>query len=151
MENSLTIFADETVPRYLSAGCVLDHDTMCGADKFGNVFVTRLPDGVADDAVDNPTGSRLLWDTGAAKGGGAAHKLSAKSHFHVGEVATALRKTKMVSGGQEVVIYGTVMGTIGMLMPFTTREDVDFFSHLEMYMRQNAPPLSGRDHVSAAC
>ena len=28
------------------------------------------------------------------------------------------------------------------------REDVDFFSHLEMFMRQENPPLSGRDHLA---
>jgi splicing factor 3B subunit 3 len=45
---------------------------VCGADKFGNIFVLRLPSSVSDD-VDNPTGSRILWDSG--KLGGAANKL----------------------------------------------------------------------------
>ncbi len=40
------------------------------------------------------------------------------------------------------------MGGIGALLPFTSREDIDFFSHLEMYMRQENPPLLGRDHLS---
>ena len=33
-------------------------------------------------------------------------------------------------------------------MPFTSREDVDFFSHLEMHLRQEHPPLAGRDHMA---
>ena len=33
-------------------------------------------------------------------------------------------------------------------MPFTSREDVDFFTHLEMHLRQENPPLAGRDHMS---
>ena len=33
-------------------------------------------------------------------------------------------------------------------MPFGSREDVDFFGHLEMHLRQEAPPLCGRDHLS---
>lgn len=28
------------------------------------------------------------------------------------------------------------------------REDVDFFSHLEMHMRSELPPLCGRDHLA---
>ena len=39
------------------------------------------------------------------------------------------------------------MGTIGALIPFELREDVDFFIHLEMYLRLEALPISGRDHV----
>ena len=40
------------------------------------------------------------------------------------------------------------MGQIGCLFPFTSREDVDFFTHLEMHMRQENPPLCGRDHMA---
>ena len=36
----------------------------------------------------------------------------------------------------------------GAFLPFTSREDVDFFSHLEMHIRQEHPPLSGRDHLA---
>jgi len=39
------------------------------------------------------------------------------------------------------------MGGIGALLPFETREDLDFFLHLEMYLRIEAQPLCGRDHV----
>jgi hypothetical protein len=41
-----------------------------------------------------------------------------------------------------------MMGSIGALVPFTSREDVDFFSHLEMHLRQENPPLCGRDHLA---
>lgn len=46
------------------------------------------------------------------------------------------------------MLYGTVMGSIGALLPFTSREDVDFFTHLEMHLRQEHPPLCGRDHMA---
>lgn len=35
--------------------CLLDYDSIAGADKFGNIFVLRVPPDVSDD-VDNPTG-----------------------------------------------------------------------------------------------
>ena len=36
----------------------------------------------------------------------------------------------------------------GVLYPFTSKEDCDFFQHLEMHMRQEHPPLLGRDHLA---
>ncbi len=36
----------------------------------------------------------------------------------------------------------------GAMLPFTSREDVDLFVHLEMYLRQEHPPLCGRDHLA---
>ncbi|CAI8056006.1 Splicing factor 3B subunit 3 [Geodia barretti] len=35
-----------------------------------------------------------------------------------------------------------------MLVPFTSREDIDFFQHLEMHMRAESSNLVGRDHLS---
>lgn len=57
-------------------------------------------------------------------------------------------RTSLVPGGVQAIVYATVMGRIGALMPFSSREDVDFYTHLEMYMRQEHPPLCGRDHLS---
>ena len=42
-ENSLYIYADDIVPRHVTAGLLMDYDTMAGGDKFGNLFMTRLP------------------------------------------------------------------------------------------------------------
>lgn len=38
-ENQLVVFADDTNPRWITAACLLDYDTMAGADKFGNINV----------------------------------------------------------------------------------------------------------------
>lgn len=37
------MFADDIVPRHVTAALHLDYDTVAGADRFGNVFVSRLP------------------------------------------------------------------------------------------------------------
>lgn len=42
-ENQLYIYADDTSSRYLTTQLQLDYDTLCGADKFGNIFMMRLP------------------------------------------------------------------------------------------------------------
>lgn len=36
-------FADDILPRWITAACVLDHRTIAGGDKFENFFVCRLP------------------------------------------------------------------------------------------------------------
>ncbi|TMW62173.1 hypothetical protein Poli38472_009666 [Pythium oligandrum] len=144
-ENQLVIFADDCVPRHITSTAVLDYDTIAGADKFGNVFVTRLPSEVSDE-VDNPTGNRILWDSGLLNG--APNKLEQVAQFYVGDVVTSIVRTSLVPGGMEAIVYATVMGRIGALVPFASREDLDFYTHLEMYMRQENPPLLGRDHLS---
>ncbi|CAK4081804.1 unnamed protein product [Aphanomyces euteiches] len=144
-DNQLVIFADDFVPRFISASTLLDYDTMAGGDKFGNVFVTRLPSEVSDE-VDNPSGNRMLWDSHLLNG--APNKVEQICQFYVGETITSMLRTRLVPVGKEAIIYTTVMGRIGALIPFSSRVDVDFATHLEMYMRQEAPPLCGRDHLS---
>lgn len=60
---------------------------------------------------------------------------------------TSVQKASLVATSSEVVVYGTTMGSIGALYPFDNREDIDFYLHLEMYLRVENPPLSGRDHM----
>ncbi|EQC32637.1 hypothetical protein SDRG_09613 [Saprolegnia diclina VS20] len=142
-ENQLVLFADDFVPRAVTASALLDYDTMAGGDKFGNIFVTRLPSEVSDE-VENPSGNRILWDAHH----GAPNKVEQVCQFHVGEAITSMVRTRLVPVGMEAIVYTTVMGRIGALIPFSSREDIDFATHLEMYMRQEAPPLCGRDHLS---
>lgn len=42
-DKQLHLLCDSLAPRYLTATCPLDYDSMAGADKFGNVWVSRLP------------------------------------------------------------------------------------------------------------
>lgn len=144
-ENQLFIFADDTSPRWVTAGCMLDYDTVAGGDKFGNIFICRLPKEVAEDVEDDPTAAHLQHVTSTK---GAPHKLSEITQFHVGEPITHLTKASLVPGGASILIYATIHGAIGALVPFVSRDDVDFFTRLEMYMRQNLPPLCGRDHMA---
>ncbi|CAM9863179.1 unnamed protein product [Hapterophycus canaliculatus] len=58
-ENQLVEFADDQVPRFVTKTCLLDYDSIAAADKFGNIFVLRVPSDVSDD-VDNPTGAFFL-------------------------------------------------------------------------------------------
>ncbi|PPR91552.1 hypothetical protein GOBAR_AA29134 [Gossypium barbadense] len=146
MKINCILFADDVVPRWLTASYHIDFDTMAGADKFGNVYFVRLPQDVSDEIEEDPTGGKIKWEQGRLNG--APNKVEEIVQFHIGDVVTCLQKASLIPGGGECVLYGTVMGSLGALLPFTSRDDVDFFSHLEMHMRQEHPPLCGRDHMA---
>ncbi|KAI5623964.1 splicing factor 3B subunit 3, partial [Silurus asotus] len=145
-ENQLIIFADETNPRWVTTACLLDYDTMATADKFGNISIVRLPQNTSDDVDEDPTGNKALWDRGLLNG--ASQKADVIVNYHIGETVLSLQKTTLIPGGSESLVYTTLSGGIGILVPFTSHEDHDFFQHLEMHMRSEFPPLCGRDHLS---
>ncbi|MGH0144876.1 UNVERIFIED_CONTAM: hypothetical protein FKN15_004309 [Acipenser sinensis] len=145
-ENQLIIFADDTHPRWLTTACLLDYDTMASADKFGNISIVRLPPNTNDDVDEDPTGNKALWDRGLLNG--ASQKAEVIMNYHIGETVLSLQKTTLIPGGSESLVYTTLSGGIGILVPFTSHEDHDFFQHLEMHMRSEYPPLCGRDHLS---
>ncbi|KAG9716588.1 hypothetical protein KCU73_g15600, partial [Aureobasidium melanogenum] len=53
----------------------------------------------------------------------------------------------LVPGGQEVIFWAGLEGTLGVFVPFVDREDVDFFGSLEQHLRTEDPPICGRDHL----
>ena len=81
----------------------------------GNVFVCRLPSEVSDDIEDDPTGAKLKLQQG--KLNGAPNKVEECIQYHVGEVITSLQKTTLVAAGAQLLVYGTIMGGIGVLLP----------------------------------
>lgn len=145
-ENQIIIFADDTHPRWITATTLLDYDTIATADKFGNISILRLPHSVTDDVDEDPTGTKSLWDRGLLSG--ASQKSENIATVHIGEIVMSLQKATLIPGGSEALLYTTLSGAVGALVPFSSREDYDFFQHLEMHMRNENPPLCGRDHIS---
>ena len=60
---------------------------------------------------EDPTGGKFAGIGGALNS--AHHKLEDIIQFHIGDVITALQRAAMQPGGQEAVIYGTIMGALG--------------------------------------
>ena len=46
-----------------------------------------------------------------------------------------------------MILYTTIFGGIGALLPLTSKEDVEILTALEMHLRQEAPPLCGREQL----
>lgn len=144
-ENRLLVFADDTSPRWTTATTMVDYETVGAGDKFGNFFINRLPKGISDEVDDDPTGAGIMHEKGYLMG--APHKTQLLAHYHIGDILTSLQKVAMVAGGREVLLYTGLMGTVGVLVPFVSSEDVDFFSTLEMHLRTEAPSLVGTSSV----
>ncbi|CCL98671.1 uncharacterized protein FIBRA_00673 [Fibroporia radiculosa] len=145
-ENKLLVFADDTQPRWTSAMTMVDYNTVASADRFGNIYVNRLDPKVSEQVDDDPTGAGILHEKGLLAG--APHKTELLSHFHVGDIVTSINKVSLVAGGREVLLYTGLHGTIGILVPFVSKEDVDFISTLEQHMRTEQLSLVGRDHLT---
>jgi len=159
--NALSIFGDDTTARWVTSACCLDYDTMAGGDKFGNIFICRLPTNVADDTSDDPGGVGSFENSA---GDGAMFKIEETAQYYVGETVTSLQKTALSPGGAEAIVYATIGGGVGSLQPFVSRQDVDFFMHLEMHLRgtygarenkteaeggnYDHPSICGRDQLS---
>lgn len=63
-QNQLVVFADDTHPRWLTAVAQLDYDTMAGTDKFGNMFIARLPADVSATIENDPSGAKVfIWSS----------------------------------------------------------------------------------------
>jgi splicing factor 3B subunit 3 len=140
-ENRLLVFADDTSPRWVTAMTMVDYETVIAGDRFGNIFVNRLPKSLSEEVDNDLTGAGIMNDR--SKLMGAAHKTSLLAHFHAGDIVTSMQKVGLVAGGRDILLYTGLSGTVGVLVPFISNEDVDFFSTLEMHLRTEAPSLVG--------
>ena len=61
---------------------------------------------------EDPTGGKYAGAASALNG--APHKLESIIQFHVGDVVTSLQRAVMQPGGQECIMYATIMGAIGI-------------------------------------
>jgi splicing factor 3B subunit 3 len=142
----LVKYCESSSPCYLTSACVMDYNTMAAADKFGNILITRVPMSLNTTAFEDPSGGLLRGKYGEILQGDVP-KLEDVVHYHVGETITSIQKAALVPG-PEILIYTTILGAIGIFIPFLSREKLDFFAHLEMHLRGSNPPLAGRDHMA---
>lgn len=148
-------FATDIVARPVTAFKSLDERTVIGGDKFGNVFVSRIPPHMAEQ-VENNVLLRFQEDYL----GGPASRLSRVCDFYVQDIPTSFEKGSFVMGGTESIVYTGIMGTIGLFLPMSTVQEAKFVASLETHMRKHlaadfdelspearAVNVVGRDHL----
>ncbi len=132
----------------------LDHHTVACGDKFGNIFVLRLPDHVNDDMLVSNASANTnanLWDHGWLNG--APNKVEVVNQFYLGEIPTAMISSKRKEDNNnvnkaEVIIVSTITGGIYAFSPNKSSTESTFFQQLEMFMRQEYSNLCHRDHLA---
>ena len=143
--NKLLPFADDNVNRWTTCTAMVDYESVAGGDKFGNLWILRAPERASQESDEPGSEIQLLHARNYLHG--APNRVSLMAHFYTQDLPTSIVKTNLVVGGQDVLVWSGIQGTVGVLIPFVSREDVDFFQNLESHMRSEDPPLAGRDHL----
>ncbi|PLN75625.1 pre-mRNA-splicing factor rse1 [Aspergillus taichungensis] len=144
-ENVLIPFVDDSVSRWTTSTVMVDYETVAGGDKFGNIWLVRCPKKISDEADEEGSGAHLIHERGYLHG--TPNRVELMAHVYTQDIPTSLHKAQLVAGGRDILVWTGFHGTVGMLVPFVSREDVDFFQNLEMNLAAQNPPIAGRDHL----
>ena len=144
-ENRLIPFVDDVIARWTTCTTMVDYETVAGGDKFGNLWLLRCPQKASEEADEDGSGAHLVHERQYLQG--APNRVSLMCHFFPQDVPTSIQKTQLVAGGRDILVWTGLQGTLGILVPFISREDVDFFQTLEQHLRSEDAPLAGRDHL----
>lgn len=144
-ENLLIPFVDDVVARWTTCTTMVDYETVAGGDKFGNLWLLRCPQKASEEADEDGAGAHMVHERQYLQG--APNRTNLLCHFFPQDIPTNIQKTQLVAGGRDILLWTGLQGTIGILIPFVSREDVDFFQTLEQHLRSEDAPLAGRDHL----
>lgn len=144
-DNKLIPFVDDTIARWTSCTTMVDYETVAGGDKFGNLWLLRCPPKASEEADEEGSGAHLVHERSYLQG--APHRLELMAHYYPQDIPMSIQKTNLVAGGRDCLLWAGLQGTLGILIPFVSREDVDFFQTLEQHLRSEDAPLAGRDHL----
>ncbi len=67
--------------------------------------------------------------------------------FYVGSTVSTIEKSKLSPLGKQVIIYGTITGTIGIFIPFLSSKNAQFNDALQYYLPNKFKSLSGQQHI----
>jgi splicing factor 3B subunit 3 len=117
----------------------LDRSSIASGDRFGNFTLLRVPADVSDEAEVDPSGVGMIWEHRNMCG--APNKLDVAAIFHVGDPIVALAVNR------DYLVFGTVAGQVGALVPLRTVGDFKRCRALELELRRVVGPFCGRDHL----
>ena len=144
-DNLLIPFVDDSLARWTTCTTMVDYETVAGGDKFGNLWLLRCPQKASEEADEDGAGAHLVHERQYLQG--APNRVSLMCHYFPQDIPTSLQKISLVAGGRDVLVWTGLQGTLGIMVPFVSREDVDFFQTLEQHLRSEDAPLAGRDHL----
>lgn len=128
-KNQFELLCSDVMKRQVTAFKMLDFSTLIGGDKFGNIFVSRLPDDLRTQLNNNVL---LRFNDDALD---ASSKLQSKCEFYVEDIPTSFSKGTFVVGGKESIVYTGLRGTVGLLIPLSTKLEIELLRNLEAELR----------------
>lgn len=144
-DDTLIPFADDTISRHVTCSVMVDSETSIHGDRFGNLFMMKNNYLYLADEDDHGV---MLRNERPTLNGSSAHRLDLESHFYINDTPTSLCKASLVNGGTEAVIYSGIQGTIGALIPLTSKSDTIFFQTLENLIRkEESEMILERNHM----
>ena len=168
-ENQFVEIADDVLPRWITSAAILDYHTLVGADKFENQFVCRLPDSIDEEINEDFFTYKFKWEAGYLNGA-ACKVIFPQKYFLIKKVRTNLLlllrgasddcdEKGLDSDYKGTDIFHHQYGKYGCVIPngvkrgmfhffLQKKKEIDFFVHLEMYLRMECQPLAGRDHMA---
>lgn len=154
-KNAFSPFCNDVMRRQITSAESLDNRTVIGGDKFGNIFVSRIPSDTAEQLTDN-----VVVNNQESFLGASGARLSTVCEFYVGDIITSFQKGTFVLNGTESIIYTGIEGTVGLLVPVATKHETEFLLKLETLLRKHfdvsfeefgsgkyTPSVVGREHL----
>ncbi|GJQ10955.1 hypothetical protein GpartN1_g2746.t1 [Galdieria partita] len=139
-DNLFLCIADDYLPKWCTAMCLLDYDTVAVGDKWGNISILRLPPEAGTFLEQDPTGGLLSKE--------APHHFQLEACYYVGSVIQCLSKVEWTTGDVPLLFYATLDGAIGVMIPLRSTLDMELFQALELQLREYRSPLCGRHHLA---
>ena len=147
-DGEFTELADDVLPRYLTGFDLVDHHTISLIDKYGNLSVLRIPPDSEQELSEDFMTYKFKWENGYLNG--APVKFDQLCSFYYQTLQTSIQKVTFTSSQEDVLLLGDIQGTIRLLIPFEFKAELDFFKHLELYLRlpqDGYSFLTDRDHL----
>lgn len=138
--NTFSLLASSILPRYITCSAVLDYNTIACGDKFGNIFIIR--------SSNTELQSYIEPEQNNTSNPPQIQRLTEIVSYHIGDCITSIQKCTWQSNGTEWLLYTTLHGTIGSLLPLSNKDEVEQLMTLEMHLRTELSNLVGRDHMS---
>lgn len=124
----------------MTSMAALDDDTVAGGDRFGNMFVLRLPDSIDDDSdhvnedPDSAVATADMFQTIGEKDAAKADNYL-QSHYYLGEAVMGMAGCKLTPSGSRVILACTLSGHLACFVPLPQSEEIRFFQSLEAAIR----------------
>lgn len=133
--NQFILLCNDMMRRQVTAFEMLDFRTVVGGDKFGNIFVSRLPDELLNQLSNN---ALLQFDEDLLDA--PSTRLEKICEFYIADVPTSFSKGTFVVGGTEGIVYTGLQGSVGLLIPVATKLEAELLSSLEVELRSYFSP-----------